>query len=773
MDATLPILTLRYWTGLGRTTPNTRGRPMYTRAQGFSLAVVFACAVACASAGAQSPMPTPIMEVGRPWLTAIAYSPDGGALAALTREWLELLDPDTYEPVARFGRGGSEVAFSPDGSEIAVFGNGTAWSVYDATTMELKEEHLVSPSTYAISADWRRVAYAEGDVVYVWDRDEQAVTSTLSGDPEPLLDTLESGFSVSSQRVTRLVFHPDGVRLLVGSYRSTVALWDTSTGEVAQHYEIGTWVQRIAVHPDGWEFAAQTYDDRTLAWRFGDSEPRPLNTVIATSTLTTLRYGAEGVYLWSAGNGLVHRLNLGDNTEATGQALAGASGPSLATSRLTLRPGHNQVASVASGGIAVWSADTLEFERLVDRAWGAGQTLDAAYAPRRGEVITFGRVARRWRGPDARVVHTYEFPESLRDVETSADGETAVAPMLDEIRVFDTATGDVLLALPGGGLPRRYALSPSGLFLATWTDRRTTVWSVASGERVVTVHTPNTGILPFAFTPDDRRLVLLNPFGEDFLRVWDIYTDTIQARVPGGPFAATERGVIQAFLPNDGSTNGLLEMRLVGQEEPLSAIKPPVGVPRTFVYNDLAIDPSGRFIMLREEYFEEPRVRARFHSVDTGALLREVPFSAPIRFAADGEHLFAGGPNGGRALYRTDEFLGLVLADVSARGKLLTPWADVKRTRMLPNYPNPFNPETWIPFDLAEAGPATVTVYDAVGRAVRRIDLGYTTAGSHRTRDRAAYWDGRNDAGEPVASGAYVAEFSSGSVSQTRSRVPK
>jgi len=55
-----------------------------------------------------------------------------------------------------------------------------------------------------------------------------------------------------------------------------------------------------------------------------------------------------------------------------------------------------------------------------------------------------------------------------------------------------------------------------------------------------------------------------------------------------------------------------------------------------------------------------------------------------------------------------------------------------------------------------------------VGRAVRRIDLGHMTAGTHRTRDRAAYWDGRNDAGEPVASGAYFVEFSAGALRQTR-----
>ena len=86
---------------------------MYTRTQGCSLAVVFALVAAHASASPQSPVPTPIVEVGAAWLRHIAYSADGGLLAALTDEGLELLDADTYETVAWVGRGGHGV--SPQG----------------------------------------------------------------------------------------------------------------------------------------------------------------------------------------------------------------------------------------------------------------------------------------------------------------------------------------------------------------------------------------------------------------------------------------------------------------------------------------------------------------------------------------------------------------------------------------------------------------------------------------------------------------------------------
>ena len=89
-------------------------------------------------------------------------------------------------------------------------------------------------------------------------------------------------------------------------------------------------------------------------------------------------------------------------------------------------------------------------------------------------------------------------------------------------------------------------------------------------------------------------------------------------------------------------------------------------------------------------------------------------------------------------------------------------------TDLLPNYPNPFNPETWIPFDLAEAGDVTITIYSAMGAPVRRLDLGLLSPGVYRSRHAAAYWDGRNDLGERVASGVYVYELRAGGFREMR-----
>ena len=89
-------------------------------------------------------------------------------------------------------------------------------------------------------------------------------------------------------------------------------------------------------------------------------------------------------------------------------------------------------------------------------------------------------------------------------------------------------------------------------------------------------------------------------------------------------------------------------------------------------------------------------------------------------------------------------------------------------TTLLPNYPNPFNPETWIPYQLSKSAKVTLTIYNIRGVAIRQLALGHKPAGVYYTRTRAAYWDGRNNLGEKVGAGLYFVKFSAGDYTATR-----
>ena len=91
-----------------------------------------------------------------------------------------------------------------------------------------------------------------------------------------------------------------------------------------------------------------------------------------------------------------------------------------------------------------------------------------------------------------------------------------------------------------------------------------------------------------------------------------------------------------------------------------------------------------------------------------------------------------------------------------------------RQNLLLQNFPNPFNPETWIPYQLSEDSPVSLSIYDTTGTLVRTLSLGYQAAGFYHSRDRAAYWDGRNVFGEQVASGIYFYQLTTPSFYQTR-----
>ena len=104
-------------------------------------------------------------------------------------------------------------------------------------------------------------------------------------------------------------------------------------------------------------------------------------------------------------------------------------------------------------------------------------------------------------------------------------------------------------------------------------------------------------------------------------------------------------------------------------------------------------------------------------------------------------------------------------ADTRLNGTLEMLPAD--QTRLFGNYPNPFNPETWIPYQLAAAADVTLTIYGTNGQVVRTLRLGHQPAGVYQRKARAAYWDGRNDFGEHVASGLYFYTLRAGDFTAT------
>ena len=105
---------------------------------------------------------------------------------------------------------------------------------------------------------------------------------------------------------------------------------------------------------------------------------------------------------------------------------------------------------------------------------------------------------------------------------------------------------------------------------------------------------------------------------------------------------------------------------------------------------------------------------------------------------------------------------------VESLGGRITTLGDIKRTALLQNFPNPFNPETWIPYQLGDDALVTLSIYNQSGHIVRTLDIGHQKSGVYLDKASAAYWDGRNQNGERVTSGAYYYQLRAGEYTATR-----
>ena len=114
---------------------------------------------------------------------------------------------------------------------------------------------------------------------------------------------------------------------------------------------------------------------------------------------------------------------------------------------------------------------------------------------------------------------------------------------------------------------------------------------------------------------------------------------------------------------------------------------------------------------------------------------------------------------------------GVQLAIELLRHYLSIAELNVEETKLLPNYPNPFNPDTWIPYQLSEGSTVTVKIFDVSGSLVRTINVGHKPVGYYLTRERGVYWDGRNQNREPVSSGVYFYTLNTENYTQTRRMV--
>ena len=753
-------------------------------------------------------------------ITSIAFSPNSLTLASSSYDETVRLWDITTGTLKTILTGHTKVirsiAFSPDGSILAGAGSEKTIHLWDTMSGEYKASfrgHTRSINSLAFSPDGRTLASGSWDnTAQLWD--------VTTGKQRSVL-TEHTFFGDHTSGISHVAFSSDGQTFVSAAYNEeAVRFWNPMTGEHIRRVDTGK-ISSLALSPDGRTLATGTRRHGLDLWDVATGEHKAAFTG-HTGYVNAIAFSPDGRTLVSGGG---WELFLWDSM--SGAQKGGIAGHLTGVYRIAFTPDSRTLASTGTKHtVLLWDINnrqrkaTLIGERTIDRIfniafspdghtlagssgwdivlWGVpSRHLKTSIKGYTGNSVSGGGIRSIAFSPDGRFLasgsghgdHKIQIwyggrthkttlighTEGITSIAFAPDSRTLASGSQDHtVRIWDVVSETHEITLTGHtGWVNSVAFSPDGKTLASGSqDTTICLWDAATGKHQITLTGHTGSVESIAFSPDGKTLASGGGYQDRTVQLWDVTTGASKA-----VFTGHTNVVLDVAFSPDGKTlaSGSLDDTIL-----LWKVTPPME--NQILAEDVNRDGRVDLQDLRLVASQLGQIDTKDADVNADGIVNIMDLVLVAAALGAGDSAPSGNSKHIETPTSADVQLWLVhaqqLGDLTpaiqkgiAVLENLLMVLPAKETLLLPNYPNPFNPETWIPYQLATPADVILRIYSANGVLVRTLGLGNQSAGIYQSRSRAAYWDGKNEMGEPVASGVYFYTLSAGQFTMTRRMV--